>query len=88
MHDVDGHEVGVGDLVKVLTVDAGLLECLSNEEQSHHLAMVGNDYVIDEIVEGGLKASVSIEWETENGIATSGLYMLSNEFRLTKKNRG
>ena len=47
--------------------------------------MVGNDYLIDGIVENGLKVSVSIEWEIEGGIAIGGLYMLSNDFRLTKK---
>ena len=85
MQDVDGNEVSVGDVVKVLAIDAGFLECLTDEEKSHHLAMVGNDYFIDEIVENGLKASVSIEWEIEGGIAIGGLYMLSNDFRLTKK---
>jgi hypothetical protein len=85
MQDVDGNEVGVGDIVKVLAIDLGFLECLTDEEKSHHLAMVGNNYIIDEIVEDGLKASVSIEWEIEDGFAMGGLYMLSNEFRLAKK---
>lgn len=86
MLDVDGNEVNVGDAVKVLVIDAEFLKCLADEEKSHHAAMVGNDYVIDELVEGGLKASVSIEWEIEGGVAFGGLYMLSNEFRLTRKN--
>ncbi|MES2018596.1 MAG: hypothetical protein V4484_19070 [Pseudomonadota bacterium] len=88
MLDVDGNEVNVGDVVKVLVIGAEFLECLTDEEKSHHAAMVGNDYVIDELVEDGLKASVSIEWEIEGGVAFGGLYMLSNEFRLTRKNPG
>lgn len=85
MRDVDGNEVDVGDIVNVLTIDPEFLECLTDEEKSHHLAMVGNNYIIDEIVEDGMKASVSMEWRIEDGFAIGGLYMLSNEFRLTKK---
>lgn len=85
MQDVDGNEVGVGDGVKILDTDAVFLESLTDDEKAYHLAMVGNDYIIDEIVEDGLKASVSIQWEIEDGIAYGGLCMLSSEFRLTKK---
>jgi hypothetical protein len=86
MQDVDGREVFVGDLVKVLSIDAGFLECLTDEEKSHHLAMVENEYCIDEIVENGSKASVTIDWEIEGGVAIGGLYMLSSEFRLIQQN--
>jgi hypothetical protein len=85
MQDADGNEVGVGDVVRVLSVDSAFLESLTDEEKTHHVAMVGSDYVIDEIVDDGLKASVSIEWEIEDGIAIGGLYMLANEFRLTRR---
>lgn len=85
MRDVDGNEVRVGDVVKVLAIDAEFLGFLTGEEKSHHVAMMGNDYIINELIEDGLKASVSIEWEIEDGFACGGLYMLSSEFRLTKK---
>ena len=33
MKDIDGNEVGVGDVVKVLTIDPTLLGSLSDEEK-------------------------------------------------------
>lgn len=44
--------------------------------------MLNNFYHIDEIVEDGSKARVSIEWDCAEGIATRGLYLLPHEFRL------
>ncbi len=86
MTDIDGNEVEVGDVVRVLSIDEDLLKnCLTDEERPHHEAMLNNDYLIDEIVEDGLKASVSIQWEEPEGIAIGGLYMLPHEFRLVKK---
>jgi len=85
MKDVDGNDVDVGDTVKVLAIDPDVLRGLSEDEEVHHLAMIGNNYVIEAIVENGRKASVSIEWECEEGIAIGGLYMLSHEFRLVEK---
>lgn len=85
MNDIDGNEIEIGDLVQVLSIDHGFLNCLDNDERTHHLMMVNNNYYIDEIVENGTKASVSIEWESAEGTMTGGLYMLSNEFRLVKK---
>jgi len=85
MTDIDGNEVAVGDVVRVLSVDEGFLDCLDEDARIHHLAMIGSDYCIDELVEDGTKASVSIQWNFTEGIATGGLYMLPNEFRLIKR---
>lgn len=86
MNDIDGNEVEVGDLIRVLSVDSDFLSFLDDEtERKHHLAMLNNTYHIDEIVEDGSKASVSIQWECAEGIATGGLYLLPSEFRLEKK---
>jgi hypothetical protein len=83
MNDIDGNEVEVGDLIRVLSVDSDFLGLLEDEtERKHHLAMLNNTYHIDEIVEDGSKASVSIQWECAEGIATGGLYLLPHEFRL------
>ncbi|MES2322197.1 MAG: hypothetical protein V4633_08050 [Pseudomonadota bacterium] len=72
--------------MKVLVIDAEFLECLTDEERSHHAAMVANGYVIDELVEDGLKASVSIEWKIEGRVAFGGLYMLKGGvFRVHKR---
>jgi len=87
MKDIDGNEVEVGDLVKVLEIDQSLLKYgLDEFERPHHEAMLNNDYEIDEIVDSGRKVSVSIQWECPEGIATGGLYMLPEEFRLVRKN--
>lgn len=85
MNDIDGNIVEVGDLVKVLSIDRGFLRCLDEDERNHHLAMLNSNFSIDEIVENGTKASVSIQWESDDGILTGGLYMLPNEFRLVEK---
>jgi hypothetical protein len=86
MLDIDGNEIDVGDLVRVLSIDADFLNnCLADDERPHIEAMLNNDYIIDEIVENGTKASVTIEWEEPEGYASGGLYMLPNEFRLVKK---
>jgi hypothetical protein len=86
MRDIDGSEVDVGDIVRVLSIDEDFLKhCLTDDERPHHEAMLNNEYVIDEIVEGGLKASVSIQWECTEGIAIGGLYMRPSEFRLVKR---
>jgi hypothetical protein len=86
MNDIDGNEVEVGDLIRVLSIDSDFLGSLNDEtERAHHLAMLNNSYFIDEIVENGSKASVSIQWQCVDGIATGGLYLLPSEFRLEKR---
>jgi hypothetical protein len=86
MTDIDGNEVHVGDVVRVLSIDDDFLNsCLTDDERPHHAAMPNNDYIVDEIVEDGSKASVSIEWQEPEGIAMGGLYLLPNEIRLIRK---
>lgn len=85
MNDADGNEVEVGDLIRVLSIDSDFLALLDETEKKHHRAMLDNTFYIDEIVEDGFKASVSIQWKCAEGIATGGLYLLPSEFRLEKK---
>ncbi|AZP12336.1 hypothetical protein [Undibacterium parvum] len=86
MNDIDGNEVEVGDIVRVLSINEDLLKnCLTDVERPHHEAMINNEYRIDEIVESGMKVSVSIQWEEPDGVGIGGLYMFPNEFRLVKK---
>jgi hypothetical protein len=86
MKDIDGNEVGVGDVVRVLEIDHDYLEnCETDDEKARHLAMLNNDYHIDEIVDNGTKARVSIEWIGDDGIIIGGLFMLANGFRLVKR---
>ena len=86
MNDKNGTSVGVGDIVKVLEIYEGFLQMLPDDERLMHEAMLNNDYVIDAIVEGDTKASVSFEHKTPEGIYCSGLYMMPNEFELVKSN--
>ena len=89
MKDIDGNEVEVGDLVKVLHIDQDLLNNgLADDERPLHAAMLNNDYEIDGIVCDGTKVSVTVEWEFPDYIMIGGLYMRSNEFRLVKKKGG
>ena len=86
MKDIDDNEIDVGDLVKVLRIDSDLLQNgLDDEERPLHEAMLNNDYIVDEIVCDGEKASVTVEWERPEGIMIGGLNMLPDEFRLVKK---
>jgi len=88
MRDIDGNEVEVGYTVKVLEIAEELLNGgLIKEELPLHLAMIGKDYEIDELVENGRKASVTVEWNYPEGTMIGGLYMLSHEFRLVKKKK-
>ena len=70
--------------MRVLSIDSHYLDSLDEDARTQHLAMIGNTYCIDEIVEDGRKASVSIQWDCVEGVAFGGLYMLANEFRLVK----
>ena len=86
MIDIDGNEIHVGDVVRILSIDDDFLNnCLTDDERPHHVAMLNNDYIVDEIVENGTKASVSIEWQEPEGIAIGGLYLLPTEIRLIRK---
>ncbi len=95
MKDIDGNEVEVGDIVRVLKIDEEVLEyckeyveySLSEDERANDLQMLSNDYRIDGIFGEGTKASVSIELRSSDGMAIGGLFMLSDEFRLIQKRR-
>lgn len=85
MRDKHGNEVRIGDTVRVLEVYAGFLDSLPDDEKPHIAAMLGHEYVIDDLPEEN-KASVSIEWRFENGdLGTGGLYMLPHEFELVRR---
>ena len=86
MKDIDGNEIDVGDLVRVLSIDSDLLQYeLDDEERPLHEAMLNNDYVVDEIVCDGEKASVTVEWDRPEGLMIGGLYMRADQFCLVKK---
>ncbi|NHZ33233.1 hypothetical protein [Massilia rubra] len=85
MKDRHGNEVAIGDMVRVLEIDQGLLDWLPADELSHTLAMLNNEYPIEEFPEEG-KISVTTWWEEGPGqSACSGLYLLAHEFELVKK---
>ena len=85
MKDRHGNDVAIGDMVRVLEIDQGLLDILPYDELPHILGMLNNEYPIDDLPEEG-KVSVSIWWEDAPGQhGYSGLYMLSHEFELVKK---
>lgn len=85
MRDRHGNEVKIGDIVRVLEIYDGFLDGLPDDEKPHIVAMLGNEYVIDDLPEEN-KASVSIEWRFENGeLGFGGLYMLSHEFELVRE---
>lgn len=62
MKDEHGVEVEIGDFVRVLEIDEGFLKMLPDDERQMHEAMRFKEYVVDDIVEGATKASVSF-WQ-------------------------
>lgn len=85
MKDRHGNEVGIGDMVRVLEIDQGLLAWLPADELPHTLAMLNNAYPIEQFSEDG-KACVKHWWQEGPGqAACTGLYMLAHEFELVKK---
>ena len=86
MTDIDGNVVDIGDLVRVLAIDQHWLDhVLADDEREQHRAMLHHVFVVDDIVDDGLKASVTICWDIEDGIATGGLHLLPHECRLVQK---
>jgi len=86
--DADGNDVFVGDVVRVLAIAPDFLDhALSDDERLHHRAMLHQDYVVDEILEDGAKASVSIQWPCAEGVAICGLALLPHECRLVRRSR-
>ncbi len=85
MRDRHGTEVKMGDIVRVVEVSAEFLDLLPDDERPHIERMLNNEYAIDDFPEPG-KASVSIQWEFNDGThGFGGLYMLSHEFELVRK---
>jgi hypothetical protein len=96
MKDIDGNEVEVGDIVRVLAVDQEVLEycqefaefaLTGGAQKVNDQAMLSTDYRVDSIFGEGSDASVSVEWRTADGTAIGGLFMRSDEFRLIQKRR-
>ena len=83
MNDVDGKEVNVGDLVRVLVVRDDIP--LAEDEKPHVQAMLNNKYEIEEFVNGDTQISVSYTVESEEESMWGGLYLSPNEFRLVEK---
>lgn len=88
MKDRHGNDVAIGDIVRVLEIDQGLLDWLPADELPHTLAMLNAEYPIDDFPEEG-KASVTHWWEEGSGQwACTGLYLLAHEFERVKKSAG
>lgn len=85
MKDKHGIEIDVGDLVRVLEIYDGFLNSLPEDERLLHEAMLGNEYVVDDLVEDSTKASISFSEKTLEGSYHGGLYMLSHEFEKVNK---
>ena len=86
MMDIDGNVVEFGDIVRVLAVDQDFL-ALTDQERAHHSDVLGKEYRIDAILEGGTKARVSIPWRRAEGMGIRGLDLLPAEFRLVRRSR-
>ncbi len=82
MIDVNGIEVRIGDVIKVLVIRENIRQILADDEKPHILAMLGKNYVIDAFVNDDSQVSVSICIQQENGSMYGGLYLFPHEFRL------
>jgi hypothetical protein len=82
MNDIDGNEVNVGDIVKVLVIRDDIP--MADDEKPHIMAMLNNDYGIEEFVNDNAQVSVSIWVKEEQGCMYTGLYLYPHEFRLIK----
>ena len=87
MIDADGNEVKVGDVVTVLTIRSDIREILADDEMPHVLAMLGNNYAIEEFVNGNTQISLTIWIQEPEGCMCCGLYLFPHEFRLTNSNQ-
>ena len=83
MKDIDGKEVHVGDVVRVLTIRDDIP--LDDDERPHVYAMLNNDYEIDEFVNNNSQVSVSYTISCEEGCMWGGLYLYRHEFRFVSK---
>lgn len=81
MKDIDGNTVSIGDTVKVLHIRDNIKAILAEDEIEPTLAMLGGDYVIDDIVNNNTQVSVSYWHDCQWG----GLYLFPNEFRLVNR---
>ncbi|CCN45439.1 putative integron gene cassette protein [Vibrio nigripulchritudo MADA3029] len=86
MVDIDGNEVKAGDVVEVLYIYPEFLDTLDDDMKTLHKDMLGRQYPITELVEDGTKASIDMEWTTDEGVIFGGLYMIPSDFRLVCKN--
>ncbi len=83
MQDIDGNEVDVGDIVKVLVVREDIP--LAEDEKPHVYAMLNNDYKVEDFVNDNTQVSVSFWVEEKEGCMYGGLYLYPEEFRLMSK---
>jgi hypothetical protein len=86
MIDVDGNEVRIGDIVTVLSIRDDIREILAEDEKPHVLAMLGNDYAIEDFVNDNTQVSLTIWIQEPEGCMCCGLYLFPHEFRLTSCN--
>lgn len=78
--DIDGARVEVGDIVKVLEIDAFIKP--EKEEVEKVMSMVGEEFEVDEIDEHG-RAWVTKWWRmAENEINAHGIALASQQMKL------
>ncbi|GAA3574216.1 hypothetical protein [Marinobacter xestospongiae] len=85
MKDIDGNLVNLGDVVKVIHIRDEIISILADDEKPHTLAMLNNDYKIDEFVNDDQQISVSYWVQEDGGCLYGGLYLYPHEFRLVRK---
>ena len=85
MRDIDGKEVCVGDVVRVLHIRENIREVLAEDEKQHTLGMLDKDFEIDEFVNDNTQISLSYSVSQVKGCIYGGLYLYPEEFRLIKR---
>ena len=85
MKDIDGNEVQIGDVIKVLHIRQEIHRILAEDEKPHTLGMLNKEYEIDGFVNENTQISVSYSVQQDRGCLYGGLYLFPNEFRLIKK---
>jgi hypothetical protein len=85
MKDIDGNEVEVGDVVKVIHIRDEIHKILAEDEKPYTLGMLNNDYEIEEFVNNGTQICVSYSVKMKEGCMYGGLYLYPSEFKLVKR---
>jgi hypothetical protein len=85
MKQIDGNEVDVGDVVKVIHIRDEIHKILTDDEMSYTFGMLNNDFEIEEFVNNGTQICVSYSVKKKEGCMHGGLYHYPSEFKLVKR---